>query len=306
MKILLTGSSGMVARNFLDHKFISNYTLLTPSSSELDLRNFELVKKYLEKQKPELIIHTAGIVGGIEANLRDPVKFFLENLDIGRNIVWAARNFGVKKLINLGTSCMYPINLQTPLKEEFILKGELEPTNEAYALAKIMTARLCQYIKNEDSNFQYKTIIPCNLYGRHDNFNPGYSHLIPAAIYKIHEAKKKRKKTVEIWGNGLARREFLYAGDFADALMNAIIKFNSLPDVINIGLGYDFTVQEYYEKVAEVVGYNGSFVYNLHKPVGTMQKLVSIERQKKWGWCANSNLKFGIENTYEYYLKAIN
>jgi GDP-L-fucose synthase len=200
---------------------------------------------------------------------------------------------------------MYPINLNAPLKEEFLLKGELEPSNEGYALAKIMTARLCKYIKTEDSNFQYKTIIPCNLFGPYDNFNSEYSHLIPAIIHKIHEAKKRLEKTVEIWGNGLARREFLYAGDFADGLMNAITKFNSLPDIINIGLGYDFTVQEYYEKVAEVVGFNGSFIYNLQKPVGVKQKLISIERQKKWGWCASDNLKFGIEKTYKYYLKQI-
>ena len=295
----------MVARNFLDHKLISNFTMLTPSKSELDLRNFEMVKKYLEIQKPELVIHAAGIVGGIEANLKDPVKFFLENLDIGRNIVWASRESGVKKLINLGSSCMYPINLNTPLKEEFLLKGELEPSNEGYALAKIMTARLCQYIKAEDLNFNYKTIIPCNLYGKYDKFDLKNSHLIPAIIHKMHDAKKRQKKTVEVWGNGLARREFLYAGDFADALINAVAKFNSLPDVINIGLGHDFTVQEYYEKVAEVVGYNGSFVYNLQKPVGVEKKLVSIERQKKWGWCAKNNLKFGIEETYKYFLKQI-
>jgi GDP-L-fucose synthase len=305
MKILLTGSSGMVGRNLLEHPSISNFQILTPSSSELDLRNYINLEQYLEKHKPELVIHAAGKVGGIQANIEKPLSFFLENFDMGRNIVWASRKANIKKLINLGSSCIYPKNHLNPLKEEFILKGELESTNEGYALAKIMTIRLCEYINYEYKNFHYKSLIPCNLFGLYDNFDPIDSHLIPAIIHKLHQAKKKKEKTVEIWGNGMVRREFMYTSDFADALINAIIRFDSLPKVMNVGLGFDYTVNEYYQIAAKVIGFNGSFTHNLKKPVGMERKLLSVDKQKLWGWYAKSDLKNSIEMTYKYYLKKI-
>jgi GDP-L-fucose synthase len=305
MKILLTGSSGMVGRNLLEHPSISNFQILTPSSSELDLRDFINLEKYLNKNKPELIIHAAGKVGGIQANILNPVNFFLENFDMGRNIVWASRKANIKKLINLASSCIYPVNSVSPLKEEFILKGELESTNEGYALAKITTLRLCEYINRENQNFNYKSLIPCNLFGLYDNFDPSESHLIPGIIHKVHQAKERKEKIVEIWGNGLARREFMSANDFADALMKAITSFDSLPKIMNIGLGFDYTVNEYYQIAAKVIGFNGNFTYNLKKPVGVERKLLSIDKQKIWGWHAKSDLLNSIEMTYKYYLKKI-
>ena len=305
MKILLTGSSGMVGRNLLEHPSISNFQILTPSRSELDLRNFINLEEYLDKHKPELIIHAAGKVGGIHANISKPVNFFLENLDIGRNIVWASRKANIKKLINLASSCIYPANYNTSLKEEFILKGELETTNEGYALAKIATLRLCEYINRENKDFHYKSLIPCNLFGLYDNFDPNESHLISAIIHKIHQAKERKEKTVEIWGDGIARREFMYTSDFADALINAIIRFDSLPKVMNVGLGFDYTVNDYYQIAAKVIGFNGSFTHNLKKPVGMERKLLSVDKQKLWGWYAKSDLKNSIEMTYKYYLKKI-
>jgi len=304
MRILLTGGGGMVGRNLLEHPAIGEFELLAPRSSELDLRDFGAVQSYLRKHNPDMVIHAAGKVGGIQANMREPVGFLMDNLDMGRNIVWAAHQAGIKRLINLGSSCMYPRNYSEPLHEDMVLKGELEPTNEGYALAKVVTARLCEYIMREDETYQYKTLIPCNLYGRHDKFDPAHSHLVPAIIHKVYQAKQSGQQTVEIWGDGTARREFMYAGDLADAMVRAIEKFDSLPNVMNVGLGYDYTINEYYQAAAEVMGYDGEFVHDLGKPVGMARKLTSVERQQAWGWSARHGLREGIEQTYQFYLKA--
>jgi len=303
--ILLTGGNGMVGRNLLEHPSASKFNFIAPRSKDLNLLNFNEIIRFIEYNQPDLLIHAAGRVGGIQANIREPSKFFLENLDIGRNVVWAARQIGVKKLINLGSSCMYPANNNNNLKEEFILGGPLEQTNEGYALAKISITRLCEYISREDNYYQYKTLIPCNIYGKYDKFDPEFSHLLPAVIYKIHFAKQNRLKSVEIWGDGQARREFMYAGDFADALIKSIEKFDTLPYLMNVGLGYDYSICEYYETVAEVLGYFGSFHYNIKKPVGMKRKVVDVTRLRQWGWTHSNDLKLGIKKTYDYYLNEI-
>lgn len=303
LRILLTGGGGMVGRNVLEHSGIDDFEVLAPRSSELDLRDFNAVQTYLEIHKPNMVIHAAGKVGGIQANMREPVGFLLDNLDMGRNIVWAAHQAGIRRLINLGSSCMYPRNHSEPLKEEMVLKGELEPTNEGYALAKVVTARLCEYIMREDASYQYKTLIPCNIYGRYDKFDPAHSHLVPAIIHKVHQAKQSGQQSVEIWGDGTARREFMYAGDLADAILRAISIFDTLPPYMNVGLGRDYTINEYYQAAAEVMGYTGRFVRDLSKPVGMARKLVCVERQEAWGWSARHELREGIEKTYDYYLK---
>lgn len=305
-RVMLTGANGMVGRNILEHPKTGGWTFLTPSSCELDLSNYIQVENYIDKNRPDMIIHAAGQVGGIQANMAAPVKFLIANLDMGRNVVMAARAIGVKQLINMGSSCMYPRAAANPLSEEMILHGELEPTNEAYALAKIITMRLCEYIHREDTCYQYKTLVPCNLYGRHDKFAPQHSHLIPAIIHKIHQAVQNQDPSVEIWGDGTARREFMYVGDLADAVIHALDSFEALPELMNIGLGYDYTINEYYETVAEVLGYQGHFVHNLSKPVGMKQKLVNTARQTAWGWQAKTSLHEGITHAYQFYLQEFN
>ena len=292
----------MVGSNLREHAAAKNHELLFPTSQELNLFSYEQTEKFIREAQPDLIIHAAGRVGGIQANMREPVRFLTENLDMGRNMILAARAAGVKRLINIGSSCMYPRNLDVPLSEDMILTGELEPTNEGYAIAKITVARLCDYVTRENAEYQYKTIIPCNLYGRHDKFDPRWSHLIPAILHKVHEAKLSDQKTVEIWGDGTARREFMYSGDLADALFHAADNFDTLPGTVNIGLGIDHSVNEYYEIAADVVGYKGTFVHDLSKPVGMKRKLTSISLADTWGWKAKTSLREGLARTYEFYL----
>lgn len=305
MRILLTGGGGMVGQNILEHTGLKKYEVLAPRSCELNLRDLNAVQNYLNKHQPDMIIHAAGKVGGIQANIREPVSFLLENLDIGQNLISAAHQAGITRLINLGSSCMYPRENSEPLREEQILTGELEPTNEGYALAKIVTARLCEYIMRENQSYQYKTLVPCNIYGRFDKFDPRNSHLLPAIIHKLHQAKVSGEEAVSIWGDGLARREFMYGGDLADAIVHAVNTFEMLPDCMNIGLGYDFSINEYYQAAAEVLGYEGQFEHDLTKPVGMKRKIVDISRQQHWGWNPQHSLKQGIQKTYSYYLERV-
>ena len=302
-KVLITGSSGMVGRNLLENKKAENFQIFTPSSAELNLKDFSLVAVYLKDIKPDVIIHAAGKVGGIQANIGDPIAFLDDNLAIGRNIIMGAFEADIKKFINLASTCIYPRYSVNPLSENVILKGELEPTNEGYALAKIAALKLCQFISRQYKDMQYKTIIPCNLYGRHDNFFPHNSHLIPAIINKIHEAKLNNESTVEIWGDGNARREFMYVGDLSSAIWKAMTEIDFIPEMFNCGLGYDYSINEYYGEVAKVIGWTGEFVHNLDKPIGMQQKLCDVSRQKKWGWMPSTSLSEGITRTYAFYLE---
>ncbi len=303
--ILITGAGGMVGKNICEHPAAHDYAMLTPSSSELNLLSEVSVTDYLTKHKPDMIIHAAGKVGGIQANIREPVHFLLDNLDMGRNIVWAAREAGVTRLINLGSSCMFPRDAANPLSEDMVLKGELEPTNEGYALAKITVARLCDYIARESPEFQYKTLIPCNIYGRYDKFDPIHSHMVPAIIHKLHLAKMRHASTVDIWGDGTARREFLYATDLADCIWRFVKHFDAAPAMMNVGLGLDFSVNEYYEAAAEIIGFSGTFVNDLSKPVGMRQKLINTERANAWGWQYRTALREGLAKTYDFYREAM-
>ena len=304
--IMLTGGGGMVGMNILNHSLSKKWEILSPSSQELDLTNFDATISYISTAKPDIVIHAAGHVGGIHANILQPVNFLVDNLDIGRNVIMASYKAGVKRLINLGSSCMYPKDATNPLTEDQILSGELELTNEGYALAKIVAARLCEYIYRENPKFEYKTMIPCNIYGSFDKFDPIRSHLIPAIINKVYYAIENKDATVEIWGDGKSKREFMYAEDLADVIFYALDNFDTMPPILNIGAGVDHTIDEYYSVVSEVMGFSGKFFYNLDKPTGMMQKLVSTKKQADWGWGPKIGLYEGVSKTYDYYLRTIN
>lgn len=302
-RILLTGGSGMVGQNILEHPNASNFDFVAPTSKELDLTDFRATRQFMADLRPDAVVHSAGRVGGIQANIAHPVDFLVTNVDLGRNVILAARETGVKNLLNMASSCMYPRNAPNPLGEALVLQGELEPTNEGYALAKIFSTRLCEYINRETTGLHYKTLIPCNQFGRHDKFSPHNSHLIPAIIHKVHQAKIHQLTEVDIWGDGTARREFMYAGDLADAVLRALNDFDQLPDLINIGLGHDYSINEYYAAAAQVIGWQGQFVYDVTKPVGMKQKLVDIGKQRAWGWMPATALHEGIKKAYHYYLQ---
>lgn len=295
----------MVGKNILEHEKSSGYELLTPRSSELNLLNAGDVQAYFEKHKPDIVIHCAGLVGGIQANMREPVRFLVENSDMGRNVTLAAKNIGVKKFLNMASSCMYPKDHDDLLKEELILTGPLEPTNEGYALAKIMTMRLGQYINKETQTMTFKTLIPCNLYGRWDKFSESNSHMLPAVIRKVHKANLNNEQSVEIWGSGNAKREFMYAADLADFVFFALDNWEKIPELINVGLGFDHSINDYYQTIAKVLGYKGGFHHDLSKPEGMKRKVVSTHLADQLGWKAQTSLEEGIKKTFEFFKKNV-
>lgn len=300
LKILITGANGMVGHNIAD-KFSDYYNnILTPSRKELNLLDINITREYIAKYKPDFIIHCAGKVGGIQANILNPVDFLYENMIIGFNLINEAKKVGIPNLINLGSSCMYPADYDGFLTENMVLSGKLEPTNEGYAIAKCSCAKLCSYISSRN-NLKYKTIIPCNLYGKYDKFDINKAHMIPSAINKIEYAIQHRLPTVSIWGDGKTRREFMYADDLADFILFAIKNFEYMPDIINCGLGKDYSIDEYYQTIGHVLGYTGEFTHDLSKPVGMKRKVVDISLQTQLGFIPKTPLKEGIIKTYEYY-----
>ena len=303
-KILITGGSGMVGRNFIENKGSKNYHLIAPTRKELNLLEFEKVSSFISKNRIDLIIHAAGRVGGIQANNREPLLFLQDNAEMGKNIVFAAKKQKIKNLINLSSSCIYPKNVGTPLKENFVLTGPLEPTNEGYAIAKIFVQKLCTYINKENIDLKYKTIIPCNLYGKYDDFSLDSGHLLSNIINKIYNAKLNNLDKVIIWGNGSVRREFMYVGDLVDFLYYSIENFFEMPEIMNVGVGKDYSVLDYYKIVAKNFGWNGSFDFDISKPVGQKQKLVSVKKLTKFGWKSKVSLKKGIDETIKYYLES--
>ena len=304
-KIFLTGGTGMVGSNIREHSKSHKYTIFAPSSKEIDLTNYEQVNSYIAEVQPDIIVHSAGLVGGIQANIKNPVGFLVKNLQMGLNVILAAQQNNVKKLLNLASSCMYPRDMEIGLTEDMILKGELEPTNEGYALAKVVATRLCEYMNREDEKWQYKSAIPCNLYGKYDKFDPKHSHMVPAVIRKIYEAKENNINEVEIWGDGLSRREFMYAGDLADFVYYALDHFDKMPQNLNVGLGRDYTINEYYQVIAKVIGYEGTFTHDLSKPMGMKKKMIDNTQLTAFGWKPKTSLEDGIKQTLEYFKNTI-
>ena len=304
VKVLLTGGSGMVGqavRRCVQNNAGRGWELHAPDRRELDLLDKAAVKACLQGQDFDLVIHCAAKVGGIQTNIADPAGFYVDNIVMNTTLIEAARAAGIGNLLFLGSSCMYPKDLGRPLVEDDILSAPLEPTNEGYALAKIAGARHCAYISRQ-YGLNYKTLIPPNLYGPGDSFAPAKSHLVPAIIDKLHKARTTGRKSVEIWGDGTARREFMYVDDLARYLVKCYDFIAALPEVLNVGTGYDYSVNEYYEYVAKTVGYTGGFHHKPDAPVGMMSKLMSSRRARNCHWQPQTSLKEGLRKTYEYYL----
>lgn len=302
MRIFLTGGRGLVGRSLFDGLRAAGYDVFAPPRSEVDLQDRKQIQAAFESYSPDLVIHAAGKVGGIQANIDAPVEFLYENMVLGMNVISASADAGIPRLLNLGSSCMYPREAPNPLVEDEILTGRLEPTNEGYAIAKIAAAKLAEYVSRE-RGLHYSTLIPCNLYGPHDKFGAG-AHMIPAAIAKVHDAMAAGSDEVEIWGDGTARREFMYAGDLADFIVHLLQSPDQIPELVNVGVGSDLSINEYYEAVAGVLGYEGGFRHDLDKPAGMPQKLVDVNRMKATGWSPRTSLQDGISLTYSHFVKA--
>ncbi len=300
-KIFVAGHRGMAGSAIVRSLQARGYErLLLRARSEVDLLDRAAVRTFFDRERPEVVVDAAARVGGIAANFEKPVEFLLENLMIQNNIISSAADFGAAKLLFLGSSCIYPKFSPQPIPESALLTGELEPTNDAYALAKIAGIKLCQaYAREYGKNFI--SAMPTNLYGPHDNFDLRTSHVLPALIRKVHEAKLAGAKEVPIWGSGSPRREFLHVDDLADACVFLLENYNS-PEIINIGCGEDVTIRELATTVCETLRFQGELAFDRTKPDGTPRKLLDMTRLFALGWTPKIPLGEGIRSAYEWFL----
>jgi GDP-L-fucose synthase len=301
--VYVAGHRGLVGRALVHNLQENGYrNILVRTHQELDLRIAEDVRRFFSEAKPEAVVIAAAKVGGIHANSILPVDFLLENLQIQNNVVSTSFEFGVKKLLFLGSSCIYPRLAAQPIREDSLLTGPLEPTNEPYAIAKIAGIKLCQaYARQYGTDFI--SAMPTNIYGPGDNFDLEKSHVLPALIRKVHEAKVKNRCQVTIWGTGTPRREFLHADDLADALRFLLENYES-PEIINVGFGEDVTIRELVQIIARVVGVEMEILFDTSKPDGTPRKLLDSTRLQALGWKPRISLKDGILRTYQWLLQS--
>jgi GDP-L-fucose synthase len=301
-RIYVAGHRGLVGSAIYRRLVSEGYTnLVTRTSKELDLTRQAEVEAFFEKEKPEYVFLAAAKVGGILANNTYPADFIYRNIMIQTNIIHSSYQHGIKKLLFLGSSCIYPKFCPQPMKEEYLLTGLLEPTNEPYAVAKIGGIKMCQSY-NRQYGTNYISVMPTNLYGPFDNFDLETSHVLPALIRKFHEAKITQIPSATIWGTGTARREFLYIEDLADACVFLMGRYDG-SEIVNIGTGAEISISDLATLIKEVVGYQGGIVYDRTKPDGTPRKLLDVSRMGSIGWHAKTGLREGIVKTYDWYTK---
>ena len=303
-KIFVAGHRGMVGSALIRGLETAGFTkLLKRDRSELDLGDSAAVTKFFQSEKPEVVIFAAAKVGGIKANNEQPVEFLLENLRVQNNVIAAAHESGVRKFLFLGSSCIYPKLAPQPIPESALLSGPLEPTNEAYAIAKIAGVKLCQAFSREyGANFI--SAMPTNLYGPNDNFDLETSHVLAALLRKAYEAKKSSARELVVWGTGTPRREFLHVDDCASACLFLLEKYDS-PEIINVGCGEDISIHELAELICDVVGFDGELSWDKTKPDGTPRKLLDLSKLRGLGWTPTIPLRDGIAQTYEWFLKNV-
>lgn len=299
-RIYVAGHRGLVGSAILRRLEREGFeNIITRTSRELDLRNQAAVDAFFTSESPEVVVLAAAKVGGILANSTYPADFLYDNLAIAANVIHAAHAHGVRKLLNLGSSCIYPKLAAQPLKEEYLLTGPLEETNRAYAVAKIAAIELCDSYRVQHGN-DFISAMPTNLYGPHDNFDLRNSHVLPALIRKMHEAKESGARTVSVWGTGTPKREFLHTNDLADACL-FLLENVSRPGPINVGTGTDLSIRELAELIAAVVGFEGELEFDTSKPDGTPRKLMDVNLLKSLGWEAKIGLREGLEDTYDWF-----
>jgi GDP-L-fucose synthase len=301
-KIYVAGHRGLVGSAIVRNLQYKGYNnIIGKTHKELNLTNQAEVEEFFHAEKPEYVFLAAAKVGGIGANSTYPADFIMENLLIQCNVIKSAFNNKVKKLMFLGSSCIYPKMCPQPIKEEYLLSGFLEQTNEAYALAKISGLKMCQFY-NEQYGTNYISVMPTNLYGPNDNYDLNNSHVLPALLRKMHEAKVQKKPSVEIWGTGKPLREFLYVDDMADACVYLMESYNG-NEFFNVGTGKEVSIRVLAETIKNIVGYEGELVFNSTKPDGTPRKLLDVTRLAEAGWKYKTELDAGIKETYKYFLE---
>jgi GDP-L-fucose synthase len=304
-KIFLAGGYGLVGSAVYRKLLEEGYKdILRPSFEELDLINLASVEEFFDKEKPQYVIDAAAKVGGIMANNTYPVDFLLDNLKIQNNLIETSHKHKVKKLLFLGSSCIYPKQAKQPIKEEYLLTGELEPTNEWYAIAKITGIKLCQAYRKQYKD-KFISAMPTNLYGPGDNFHKDQSHVIPGLMRRFHEAKMNHSPAVVVWGTGSPKREFLFVEDLAEALVFLLEKYDG-DEFVNVGTGSDVTIKQLVEIISEVVGYEGKIVWDKTKPDGTPRKLLDVSKINSLGWKAKTDLKEGLIRTYSWFVENVN
>lgn len=299
--VVVTGANGMLGKTVCEKFKIEGFDVLEITREKVDLMDANKTLEYFSKYKIDLIVHCAAVVGGIQANIDGGTKFFTDNVRIDSSVLFAGRALGIENFIYIGSSCMYPANIDHPLKENDILTGALEPTNKNYALAKIFGAHLTTSIAIEN-NLNWRVFIASNLYGPYDHFGTDKSHLLSAVIKKSIEAKEKRETKIDMWGDGLPKREFTFVTDFADWIFNSSKILNKLPNVLNTGIGEDYSVIEYYNKVLNTIGYSCEVVANKSKANGNMRKLMDSSLAMKFGWSPKVGIDEGIKKTIDWYL----
>jgi len=304
-KIYIAGRGGMVGssieRTLRQHGYNN---IIGLRSSEMDLRDQCLVSEYFEQERPDIVILAAAKVGGIQANINSPAEFLYDNLMIQNNIIHNAYLTGAKKLLFLGSSCIYPRESPQPMKEEYLLTGKLEPTNEGYAIAKIAGIKMCETY-NKQYHTKFISAMPCNIYGIGDNFDPINSHVVAGLMRKFHEGKIENRPSLEVWGTGKARRELLFSEDLGDACY-ALLEGYSQNEFINIGTGEDISIEDLASLVRKVVGYNGEIRFNTDMPDGMPQKLLDVSRLKNFGWEYQTSLEEGLEMMYRWFVEQMN
>jgi len=302
-KVYVAGSRGLVGSAIVRNLQSRGFTnILERNSCELDLRNQAAVNAFFETEKPEYVFLAAAKVGGILANHTYPAEFIYDNLMIETNVIQAAHQNKVHKLLFLGSSCIYPKMAPQPLREEYLLTGELEPTNESYAIAKIAGIKMCQAYRRQYGD-DFIAVMPTNLYGKNDNFDLENSHVLPALMRKFHEAKTSGSAEVIVWGSGRPRREFLYVDDLADGCCFLMENYSD-SDIVNIGVGTDVTISELAALMAQVTGFNGKIIYDSTKPDGTPEKRLDVSKLLAMGWTPQTSLGQGVDQTYAWF-KAI-
>ena len=297
--VLVTGASGMLGQHLVPMLEGKGHIVLRPHQSELDLTNSEAVSKYIQSNPIDVVVHGAAYVAGIASSTTTKHHSFDTNVTMGLNLIRSCIEHGIERILNVGSATVYPSDAPQPLTESSLGEGAFEGPIEGYALSKYVVYRACA-MANEQYNVSFKTVLPCNLYGPYDNFSIETGHMLPAILHRMHQAKEEENAPIVIWGDGSAKREFLYAPDLADFICFSLDRFDDLPEVMNVGSGVEISVNEMHQHMANITGYSGEFKHDLDKPVGRSRRYLNLQNQQRLGWSPKTPFEEALAITYEY------